>query len=145
MTLNASALKTQLETLSANPPATIADCANAWGDAMNAYATAVLPPSTTVAAATATLKTALAAAFALPAAAPSMTSAFTAFATTVAAGMSPAFVGAPPPAPLGFAAQFALPFPATHADAANALGNIIHAWMVTGTATPPVGPVLNWV
>ena len=139
MPLAPSGLSSALEGIAANPPASVAECAQAWADAVGNYASGVVPPSLTVAAAKATLASALASAFAAPAAAPLMETAFTAFAATVSGGMAPAFVGTPPPAPVGFASQFAGPKPATHAAAGAALSSLIDTWMKTGTATPSGG------
>jgi len=139
MPLNASGLKDDLEALASEPEPDIPGCAQQWAEAMGAYAASIVPASTAVAAATATLKTALESAFALPAAATSMETAFLAFATTVGGGMAPGFVATPPPAPIGFATQFAGPHPATHAEAAQAIADLVDAWMKTGTATPSGG------
>lgn len=138
MALDDAELETQIEALAADPPPTIAECATAWADALEAHFSAVVPASTTVSAARATLETALAAAFASPAAAPGMEAAFAAFATTVGGGMAPAFVATPPPAPVGFAAQF-LVQPTTHAEAAAAIASLVGTWARTGSATPSGG------
>jgi len=145
MSLDTSALEDGLLTVASEPPADVPGCAQAWADAMEAYAAGVVPASLTVSAAAATLSGALSAAFASPAAAPGMETAFAAFAATVGGGMAPAFVAVPPPAPVGFAVQFAGPKPETHADAAAALRSLIDAWMKTGTATPSGGGApVNW-
>ena len=145
MPLVLAALQSDLEALFAAPPATIAQCAQAWADATSSYASAIVPPSTTVAAAGATLSTALAAAFALPSAAAAMDAAFLAFATAVGLGMA-GYTPVPPPAPLGVAAQIAGPKPTTHAAAATAFATLIDTWMRTGTATliAPPFTVLPW-
>lgn len=143
MPLDATALYDGILDVAANPGPDIPSCAQQWADAMEDYATAIIPASTTVAAAAATLKTALEVAFALPAAAASMETAFTAFATAVGGGMAPAFVGTPPANPVGFATQFTL-FPATHELAATAISGLIDTWMKTGIATPPSGPAVPW-
>ncbi|HEX2879300.1 MAG TPA: hypothetical protein VHO25_07165 [Polyangiaceae bacterium] len=106
---------------------------------MESYASAIVPPSTAVSAAASTLAGALTTAFGSPLAAPGMELAFTAFATTIAAGQAPAFVGAPPGGPVGFAAQFLAPKPPSHAAAGAALSALIQAWMITGSATPSGG------
>lgn len=145
MPLDLSALEAALEEIAANPPATIAGCAAAWAAAMKDYATGIIPVSTTIDAAVEALESALATAFAASAAAPGMETAFAAFATTVAAGMAPAFTGTPPPNAVGFATQFAMPFPETHAAAAVAVAGIINTWMKSGTATSnPPGTTVNW-
>lgn len=150
MSLDPAGLKTDIEALASSPPATIALCATAWADAMGAYAADVVPASTTVASATATLDAALALAFdntdeATTAAA--METAFATFATSVGAGMAPAFVATPPPGLVGFAALMVPPFPSTHSEAAEDVRDIIDAWMKTGLAQaaggPPPPPV-NW-
>jgi hypothetical protein len=66
-------------------PATrsIAECAQAWADALVDYATPIVPPSTTVATAGATLSGALVAAFSGTTAPVDMEAAFAAFAVTV--------------------------------------------------------------
>lgn len=145
MPLDTTELFDGLLDVAANPGPDIPTCAQQWADAVEAYATGVVPASTTVSAAVATLKSALEGAFAVPlGAAPLMETAFAAFATTVGTGMAPAFTATPPPGPVGFATQF-LSFPATHALAATALSGLINTWMKTGTATPSGGgsPV-NW-
>jgi hypothetical protein len=138
MALDDAELESQVDALAADPPPTIAACATAWADAVEAHFSAIVPASTTVSAARATLESALAVAFASPAAAPGMEIAFAAFAVTVGGGMAPAFVATPPPAPVGFAAQF-LVQPPTHAAAAAAVAALLGAWARTGTATPSGG------
>jgi hypothetical protein len=101
---------------------------------MQSYAVTIMPPSASVAAAVSTLSGALASAFAAPAAAPGMESAFAAFATTVGGGMA-GFAPIPPPAPVGFASQFAGPYPETHEAAGDQIGTLIHSWMSTGSST----------
>jgi hypothetical protein len=145
MPLALPVLKSQLEALFAAPGATVADCAQGWSDAVQAYAGSVVPASTTVAAAAAALTAALTSAFAAPAAAPGMETAFAAFAASVGLGMA-GFTPIPPPAPVGFAVQFAGPKPQTHHDAAEAIGDLINTWMTTGTATliAPPNTVVPW-
>lgn len=139
MPLVAAGLQQSLQALSESPGATIADCAQLWANAIQSYAAPVAPPSATVAAAGALLATQLAAAFGLPAAASAMDAAMTSFAATVGAGMAPAFVAVPPPAPVNFALLFAEPYPTTAAEFGQRVGSAIDAWMRTGTATPALG------
>jgi hypothetical protein len=139
MPLSAPGLQSDLESLFASPPATVAECGQAWADAVGAYASGVVPASTTVSAAQATLAGALASAFGTEDAASPMDAAFQAFATTVGTGMAPAFVATPPPSPVGFATLFAPPFPETHAAAAQKYATAIDTWARTGTATPSGG------
>lgn len=133
MPLNPASLQSALASLYAAPPGTRAACAQAWADAINGYAAALVPASTTLAAGVATLASALASAFGSPSAAAPFDAAFTALATTLAAGMLPTFTGVPPPAPLNVAAQLGTNQP-THAAAAAAWASLIDTWFRTGTA-----------
>ncbi len=139
------ALQSGLSGVASDPPPSIAECAQAWADAVQSYAAGVIPPSTTVAAAASALAGALVSAFGAPAAAPGMESAFAAFAATVGGGMA-GWLPVPPPAPVGFATQFAGPKPATHAAAASAVASLIDAWFRTGTATliAPPNTLVPW-
>jgi len=148
MPLNLPGLTQALIDLAQRAPATAAECAARWGDAMNTFVTTVTPPSTQVATASAVLRGSLTTAFAtVPGALPLIEAAFAGFAATVALGMpSPVVsVGIPPPAPVGFATLFAL-YPPTAEAGANAMATLINTWMHTGTATPiPVGPPIPWI
>lgn len=145
MPLNPAGLQGDLEAFFAAPPATRAACAQAWADAVEAYASGLVPPSTTVASAAATLASSLESAFAAPAAAPLFDAAFTAFGATVAGGQAPTFTGVPPPAPLGIASLLASP-QATHAAAAAAFATLIDTWAKTGSAVlvAPPNTVVPW-
>lgn len=145
MSLDTAGLQSDLLALFQAPPATALGCGTAWGDALEAYASGVVPASTTVSAAAVTLRSSLAAAFATPAAAALFDAAFAAFAVTVAAGMLPLFTGVPPAAPLGVAALLVLTQP-THAAAAAVFAGLIDTWMRTGSATlvAPPNTVLPW-
>ena len=146
MALNLAGLTSSLTNLFAAPPSTRAACAQAWADAVSAYAAAVVPPSTTIAAASATLSTALAAAFAQPSAVAAMEVAFTAWATTVGGGMTGAgYVGFPPAGAVGFSTLFGLQ-PATHAGAASSFATKINTWALTAQATLIVPPftTITW-
>lgn len=144
MAMNLAGLTSSLTALFASPPPTREACAQSWADAVSAYAAAVVPASATVAAASATLSTALAAAFAQPSAVAAMETAFTAWATTVAAGMvAGGWTGAPPAGAVGFSTLAGLQ-QATHAGAASAFATKINTWALTGTAVliaPPFTPV----
>jgi hypothetical protein len=143
--LNPASLQSSLDSLFANPPGSRAECAQAWADAINGYAAAIVPASTTVAAAVATLASSLASAFAAPSAAAPFDAALAAFAVTVAGGMLPAFAGVPPPAPLNVNAQLGI-IQSTHAAAAAAWAAMIDAWFRTGTATlvAPPNTLVPW-
>ena len=145
MALNPSGLTSGLTTAFDSPGSSVASAAQGWATAVNNYVIAIVPPSITIAAATATLTSALASAFAVrPTAAPAMEAAFLAFATTLGAGMAPAFVATPPVGQIGFAAQFAGARPSSHAIAASQISALIDAWFRTGIATPIVGPPVVW-
>lgn len=143
MPLALSALKQGLERVFAAPPATHAACARGWADAVESYATGIVPPSTTVSAAASALASALSTAFQAPDAVPGMESAFAAFGVALGGGMA-GYAPVPPPAPVGFAQLFIAAKPETHADAATRVGDAIHAWLTTGVSTlvaPPNTPV----
>src|SRR5690606_15765077 len=114
--------------------ATRTACAQAWADALEAYATAIVPPSTTVTAAAAALATALDGAFAQPSALAAMETAFAAFAGAVGGGMA-GYTPTPPPAPVGFASLVAGGNVDSHEDAAANWADLIDAWMTTGLST----------
>lgn len=142
MPLSPSTLQSQLESLFSAPPASFAECGQAWADAIGAYASGVVPPSATVSTAKTTLAGALTAAFASGAAPPLMETAFLAFGATVGLGMVP-LIAVPPAVPVGLVSQFAGPQPNTHAEAATQISNLIHVWMSTGIANtvPPTSPI----
>lgn len=122
-------------------PATAAACAQEWAGAMTAYASSIVPPSTTVTAAGTTLQSALTSAFALAPASrlAAAQTALLAWAVTVGGGMSP-FV-ATPPATSPFATAFLTPV-TTRAAGAAAVAASIQAWMITGSAVlAPAGAV----
>lgn len=117
----------------------------AWADAVQAYASGIVPPSAQVAAAASALSGALATAFQAENAAGPMEAAFAAFVATVGVGMAPAYTATPPAGAIGFAAIFAST-KNTHSQAADEIANAIDAWMKTGTATlaTPPNTVVPW-
>lgn len=141
MTLDPASLKSALEDIAEDPPATTTLCATAWADAVRAYVSALTPPPTpaSITAAIAAFETALLSAFGTTAAAAPMESAFTALGAALGTGMAPAFTATPPPGPVGFATLFIPPFPTTHSAAAQGIADAIHAWITTGTAVPAAG------
>lgn|GEM_PF-2119123 len=145
MPLNLSALSSGLQSTFESPPDGYAACAQSWADAVQGWAASIVPASTTVASASAALASSLAGAFAAPSAIPGMESAFAAFAVTVGGGMA-GFVPTPPPAPVGFAAQFGGAKPPTAAAAASAIASLINTWMKTGLSTlvAPPNTVIPW-
>lgn len=145
MPLDAPGLKSALAANAADPAEDAPGCAAAWADAMGAYASGIVPPSTTVSAARDALEAALTTAFLTPLAAPGMEAAFAAFAATVGGGMA-GYVPTPPAAPVGFAAGFAGPKPSTHPAAGEQYGQLIHDWMTTGSSTlvAPPNTVVPW-
>lgn len=146
MPLVAAGLEADLEDLMTNHGASAAECAALWASAFGSYAGGVVPASTTVSAAQSALESALAAAFASPSALAAMDTAFTAAATTIATGMAPTFTGVPPPAPIGWAALLAEPYPETAAEAAANIAGAIDVWMKTGSAVlvAPPNTVVPW-
>lgn len=145
MPLELATLKAALPGAGGKPyPATSAEAAKQWAQAMKEYAGGITPPSTTLDAATAALEAALVTAFASKAAAPLMETAFLQFVTTLGGGMA-GFVAVPPAAPVGFAALFFMPPAASLDEGITRVATKIDTWMRTGTAaiaTPPGAPVL---
>ncbi len=145
MPLALSALTSGLQSDFASPPGGYAACAQAWADAVQAWCSGIVPPSTTVSTACATLSGALASAFAAPDAPPLMETAFAAFAVTVGGGMA-GYAPTPPSGPVGFAPYFSGPDAPTHAQAASDIAGLIDPWMKTGFSTLLVPPntVVPW-
>jgi len=137
--LNVASLQSDLEALFSNPPLTAAECAQAWANAVQAYASGVVPASTTVSAAASTLATALQSAFGTPNALTGFDTAFLTLAATVASGMLPTFVGVPPAAALGIDALFDAP-QASHGAAAGTFASHIDVWLRTATASLVLPP-----
>lgn len=149
MAVNKPALESLLGSFFANlppgndPGSARSTCAALWAASMQAYAMSVTPPSTQVVTAAVNLRAQLVSAFNgnIDQILVNMETAFSVFATMVALGMTGG-VPAPPPGPVGFAD---LNSPAsTPYEAATNWANKIHAWFITGTLTPPSGPVVNW-
>lgn len=125
-------------------PADVAACALAWATAVDTYASAIIPASSSSAAAKTAFQTTmlgLAGANGLVI----LTAAFTAYATALATGMAPTFIATPPPIPIDISSI--IPVGLAGADGhtiATLLATIIDTWFRTGTATPSGGgsPVL---
>lgn len=144
MPITQTSMKTDFQSGFSAGYTSFAAAGQGWANAVGNNITSIVPASTTVAAAKATLQASLSSAFALPNAIPAMTTAFTAFAVTVGAGMAPAFVAVPPPVPLNLAALFATTR-SSHSVAATDVSNLICTWLRTGTATPSGGGApINW-
>ncbi len=140
MPLDPSGLESDINDIT--DPETKAEAAQAWADAMDSYAGGIFPASTTVSAAAATLKTAMESAFSLidpVSTAAALEAAFAAFAGTVSGGMSPAFTGTPPPAPVGFTPLVSVIQP-DKATASALWATTIDTWMKTGLAQIAGGP-----
>lgn len=131
MALNPAGLQSSLAAFLGDVPPTETECAQEWADALQAYASTVTPPSSTVAAAATAFKGALTGMGVDGAAAAKFATAMTAFGASLAGGMVPPAV--PPPAP------FVLPVSLTDnpSVAATAISTAIQLWMVTGTSAPP--------
>lgn len=145
MPIAGPAMKSALQSGFAAGYTTFPAAAHGWAQAVQTGCSGIIPASTTVTAACTTLEGALTTAFAAPNAIPGMVTAFTAFAVTVALGMLPAFTGVPPAAPINFASVFGSTYD-SHSNAAQAISNLIVAWLKTGTATLVAPPftVVPW-
>lgn len=113
------------------------DAIDKVGDAAVALLAALTPSSDGVASGLAAFKAALVGMGANNATAAKLVSAWAAYATTIAAGMTPP--GAVPPGPLTFSFANTGDF----ATAAATFIDPVHAWLVTGTQPTPGGPI-NW-
>ena len=158
MPLDPSGLESDLASFFAAPPLLMdgedvdlpgsrTACAQAWADAIESYATVIVPASTAVAGAAITFRLLLVSLFAsattVSAAASGFDTAMASFAAELGTGMT-GFTATPPPAPLGSSSLLSTT-QATHGAAAAAWKTKIDAWMKTGTATPiPSGTTVNW-
>lgn len=127
--------------------------AQVWATAIQSYAAAIAPPSTTVAVAAVQLQSQLTPLFStnhdqttIQVFAQSVDAAHLAFATTVGLGMAAAgFASIPPPVPLNFASLYAVSERPTGAVAAVDIATLIDLWMRTGIATNLItGVPLPW-
>ena len=122
-------------------PADVSEVADKWSTAINNYAGSVIPISTTASAAKSAMQSGLSGITVTP---PTFEALFisgiSAYATALAAGMLPLFVGTPPVTPIAISTIFPLGLAgATGEEISDAFATIIHTWFLTGTATPSVG------
>lgn len=104
-----------------------------WANALEACCASIVPSSTTLAAARVAFESAMADAFTDTTGA-AFLAAFQTFATALASGMAPTFVGTPPAVPPNLSAS------ATDLSAAlDAHAAAIATWLTTGSATPTGG------
>lgn len=119
-----------------------------WANALDAYASAVTPPSTTPSAAKVASERIFATASPILAnAAIVLPQAFLAYATILAGGMS-GYTGVPPAGVLDLSTVFAIGLGGgSGSDCAAEMANKVDIWFKTGTATLIVPPntVLNWI
>jgi len=129
-----------------DPPSSAEEVAEKWATSLGNYALTLTQVSVTVEAAKPVLQASLTATLQTSTvAATSFDAALAAFATTVAAGMAPAFVGVPPATPFY---QVVFPPGTLYPDSASAksaIGALIYSWFITGLATPSAGgPAVPW-
>lgn len=121
------------------------DAAEYWANALDIYGSTVTPVSTNVAAAHLAFvnlfntMTVLTGAVIFP-------TCFTAYGSALASGMSPAFIGTPPPNPPIFTSvQAAAVAGANQTQCLDLIVDIIDIWFKSGTATPSGGgSTINW-
>lgn len=125
-------------------PQTAQETATRWANAIDIYASSVIPPSTTTQQAKQSLESIFlglnvngALIFPLG---------FTVYASILATGMLPLFVSVPPPSPIVLAPVFAAGLSgAPSSTCAQLMSVTIDAWFRTGTATPSSGgPAIPW-
>jgi hypothetical protein len=150
MTLDINKLTSGLKNLFEAPPASFSGCADQWAAAVYDYSMLVVPISTTAAVARDVLAASLTASFTasvdVTTTANSMENAFTAYATTLAAGMLPAYAGVAPTGGVGFADIFSAAPSAVVDLAVAAFTTKIDLWFKLGTATliAPPNTVVGW-
>ena len=128
-------------------PSTNLEAAEQWADAINGYASAVVPPSASSAAARNAMRDVLL--VVTPEAGNAIIQlplALTAYAGVLAAGMAPAFISVPPAVPAIILPVAAIGIAGGPSSAVvAALTGIIDAWFRTGFAVPaPIGPPVVW-
>lgn len=124
-----------------------------WAAAVGAWATGIVPPSTTVSAAQTALQSTLAGLFATQRSSPaqvtalaaSLESAHLTFATSVGGGMA-GYAPVPPAGPVGFSNILSAANRANSQLAADAIADALDAWMRTGVSTLIATPftVVPW-
>jgi hypothetical protein len=146
MPLDRAALLDGMPGASGTYPLTHREAALAWSTAVSAWASGIVPPSTTVVAATSALEVELAAVFVSQVdAALALEGVFARFALAVGLGMA-GYVPTPPPGLVGFVAMFLEPRPSSRREGVERLAGRLDAWMRTGSATlvAPPGTVVPW-
>lgn len=115
-----------------------------WANAINSYASQVVPFSTTVSPALASLQAHLNTVPNLGE--QGFVNGLISYATVLASGMSPTFTGAAPPIPIILTPAFAIGFSGgSSEEVADMLSDIIDVWFRTGTAiNNSSGIVTNW-
>jgi hypothetical protein len=153
MALNKNILKTEIKKITDKSfdqfegfPETDPNVGIRWSLAINEYAKSILPVSITSEVAKEAFKTAMSGSSIPGVGLVAFPAAFTAYATALATGMSPAFVAVPPPIPIVLAPIFVLGLSGEIAEVcASAMSDVIDEWFKTGTATPSGGGnVVNW-
>ena len=151
MALDKSILKTEILKITdaSNPihegfPASIVDATTRWSNAIDKYASQVLPLSSSSGAAKTQLAIDL-----IPVGTVGTTAfitAFTNYAAILSIGMSPTFTGVPPPIPIVLEPIFTFGFAgASSDDIAELLSTTIDVWFKTGTAiNVGSGAIINW-
>ena len=126
-------------------PSNQAGVAANWSNLLFNYAGAVIPPSTTGAVATQAAKAILLGATAPNSFFPALVQAYTAFANSLASGMTSGGSGVAPPIPINFAPILALPLSDNSTPQIISLfANITDGWFRTGTFIPTSGGSVPW-
>lgn len=125
-------------------PSSVVDASVRWANAINSYASSILPVSTTSQAATISLQAHLTTVPSLGE--QGFVNGLISYATVLASGMQPAFSGVIPPLPLVLTPAFSIGFSGGSSDeVADLLSSIIDDWFRTGTAiNNSSGVVINW-
>lgn len=138
-------LQQKLESLFSSPPPSTEACAKLWASAIRDYSLFIAPPSTTAQAASLAIEPLLLNAFKSGNAAIGLQQSFATWAGIIASGMAPTFSGVPPVVPINFSILLGSST-SSHKEASIKFSNIIHNWVITGTAINVVsGATINWL
>lgn len=129
----------------AGHPLSINGVATNWSNVLFNYAGTVMPPSSTGSSAAQSAKSILLGATAPNSFFPTLIQAYTAFATTLASGMTTGGSGVPPPIPINFSPILALPLSDNSTPQIISLfASITDTWFRTGIFIPTSGGSIPW-
>lgn len=127
-------LRDSLYDLLENPVNNMPEYFDKLVDSFHDYASGLIPPSTTANAAKQAMRSSITTV-------PRLEKAYEIYATELAKGLIPPYVGTPPPNnTLNFDSLIIFTVTQDKMSSATATANLLHAWMITGIATLTVPP-----